>query len=129
MRLRRSCQQSGSTTRTAWSHTFWPMPARWQTAAFGWSSLLWSEMLARDGTDLEWVDTAVQLADALTKLDAERGFLRNALSSGFVSVRVSARAAESKAAIRAARHRRADAAREARALKPLECKKSVSSVS
>ena len=66
------------------------------------------ELLQQDGVDLEWCDTSVQLADALTKLEAERGFLVKAMGSGAVSVRVSSEGAASKRAIRAARHRRAD---------------------
>ena len=76
------------------------------------------EMLAQEGTDVEWIDTSVQLADALTKWDVERGFLTQAMHSGQVSVHVTAEAVASKAAIRAARHRRADAQRSLRVAKP-----------
>jgi hypothetical protein len=65
-------------------------------------------MLSQDGVDLEWCDTSVQLADALTKLEAERGYLTTAMHDGYVSVKVSAEAASAKEAIRAARHRRAN---------------------
>ena len=73
------------------------------------------ELLAREDTFLEWCDTSVQLADALTKLDAERGFLRLVWESGLATIRPSSDAIESKRAIRAARHRRADAARAEKA--------------
>ena len=69
------------------------------------------ELLTHDGVDLERRDTSAQLADALTKLEAERGYLTKALEGGYVIVKVSAEAASKKEAIRTARHRRADAAR------------------
>ena len=66
------------------------------------------EMLSQDGVDLEWCDTSVQLADALTKLDAERTYLTNAMKTGYVTLQVSDEAAATKEAIRSARRRRAD---------------------
>ena len=72
------------------------------------------EMLVRDGTSLTWVDTSVQLADALTKWDAERGFLAQTMRTGIASLRVPPQAVVTKAAVRAGRHRRADAARASR---------------
>ena len=66
------------------------------------------ELLSHDGVDLEWCDTSVQLADALTKLGAERTYLTNAMKTGYVTLRVSDEAAATKEAIRSARRRRAD---------------------
>ena len=73
------------------------------------------EMLSRDDTKLEWIDTAVQLADALTKLDAERGYLLRAFSTGTATVIPDSQAVLAKEQIRAARHRRADEARRRKA--------------
>ena len=66
------------------------------------------ELLSHDDVDLEWCDTSVQLADALTKLDAERSYLTSAMEMGHVTLQVSDEAAASKEAIRSARRRRAD---------------------
>jgi hypothetical protein len=72
------------------------------------------EMLMQENTTLQWCDTSVQLADALTKWDAERGYLLEAMRSGLVSLRMTPDAVKTKAAIREARHRRADEARRSR---------------
>ena len=74
------------------------------------------EMLSQDGVDLEWCDTSVQLADALTKLDAERTYLTNAMKTGYVTLRVSDEAAatkEASASRRRADERRAQAGKDA----------------
>ena len=54
---------------------------------------------------------SVHLADALTKLEAERGYLTEAMKAGEVSVEVSETAQKTKEMIRASRHRRADTKR------------------
>eukprot|EP00959_Pyramimonas_sp_CCMP1952_P110461 2310867-Pyramimonas_sp.AAC.1 len=67
------------------------VPARWHSDTNSWVTHLLAdtgqiadrrvrvviaalrEMLSQDGVDLEWCDTSIQLADALTKLKTERG--------------------------------------------------------
>ena len=72
------------------------------------------EMLQPDGTNLRWIDTAVQLADSLAKWDAERRYLLHSMVTGYISTTPGDSALESKEAIRAGRHRRAEALRNAR---------------
>ena len=72
------------------------------------------EMLQQDGATLMWCDTSVQLADALTKWGSERRYLLEAMRSGTISLRVSSEAVKAKTAVRDGKHRRADAARQAR---------------
>jgi hypothetical protein len=64
------------------------------------------EMLAEDNTTCHWIDTLVMLADALTKVEAERGFLREALESGLWSPENTAKTLEAKQRIRDGRQRR-----------------------
>ena len=64
------------------------------------------EMLGTENTTLTWVDTTVQLADVLTKLEAEGEFILQVMSSGTVSILPNAQAIKSKEYIRAGRHRR-----------------------
>ena len=66
------------------------------------------ELLSHDDVDLKWCDTSAQLADALTKLDAERSYVTSAMKKGYVALQVSDEAAASKEAVRSARRRRAD---------------------
>ena len=57
--------------------------------------------------DLWWCDTSVQLADGLTKLEAERGYIRAAMASCNLEVVPDAEGKSKKQAIREGRHRRA----------------------
>ena len=57
--------------------------------------------------ELWWCDTSVQLADGLTKLEAERGYIRSAMASCDLAVEPDAEGKSRKQAIRDGRHRRA----------------------
>ncbi len=70
------------------------------------------ELLAMPGIICRWVDTAVQLADCTTKGEIERGYLRAVMASGFVTTIPDEKALDSKAMIRAGRHRRAEFKRD-----------------
>ncbi len=54
----------------------------------------------------------MQLADCTTKGEAERGFLRAVMASGVITTIPDEKALDSKAMIRAGRHRRAEFQRD-----------------
>ena len=60
-----------------------------------------------DKVTVDWVDTLAMLADSLTKIGTERGFLLNVLQGGTYSPRQTELMAARKAEIREGRHRRA----------------------
>ena len=60
-----------------------------------------------DKVAVDWVDTLAMLADSLTKVGTERGFLLNVLQGGTYSPRQTELMAARKAEIREGRHRRA----------------------
>jgi hypothetical protein len=62
-----------------------------------------------------WCDTSCQLGDTMTKTGTERALLIKAMSEGRWTPLPSAEAIETKAAIRAGRHARAEAKRSAKA--------------
>ena len=70
------------------------------------------EMIGEDGTTLTWIDNSMMLADALTKLSAERGYLLKAISDNSWSDRVTDEALDVKKRIREGRHARAELNRE-----------------
>ena len=67
--------------------------------------------------DLWWCDTSVQLADGLTKLEAERGYIRAAMASCNLEVVPDAEGKSKKQAIREGRHRRAAEQRKLKMIK------------
>ena len=71
-----------------------------------------------DNVAVDWVDTLAMLADSLTKVGTERGFLLNVLQGGTYSPRQTELMAARKAEIREGRHRRAALRRAA--LQPAE---------
>ena len=70
------------------------------------------EMFGVPGTTLHWIDNSMMLADALTKLSAERGYLLKAITSNEWSDQVTEEALDIKKRIRDGRHARAELARE-----------------
>ena len=72
------------------------------------------EMFGVPGTVLYWIDNSMMLADALTKLSAERGYLLQAVADNRWSDQVTPEALETKQRIRDGRHARAELAREAK---------------
>ena len=72
------------------------------------------EMFGVPGTVLYWIDNSMMLADALTKLSAERGYLLQAVADNRWSDQVTPEALATKQRIRDGRHARAELAREAK---------------
>ena len=72
------------------------------------------EMFGVPGTVLYWIDNSMMLADALTKLSAERGYLLQAVTDNRWSDQVTPEALETKQRIRDGRHARAELARDAK---------------
>jgi hypothetical protein len=72
------------------------------------------EMLDEPDTAAHWIDTKVMLADSLTKIDAERGFLREAMTTSRWSPLSTAIALMAKTQVREGRQRRADLRRAAK---------------
>ncbi len=70
------------------------------------------EMFGIEGSTLQWLDSSMMLADALTKLSAERGYLLKAILDNTWSDRVTEDALDVKQKIREGRHARAEVARE-----------------
>ena len=72
------------------------------------------ELLVDEEVTLKWVDTAVQLADVMTKFEAEKQFVLNAMDSGVISIIPDSKAIASKESIRKARHARAKLNRDSK---------------
>ena len=75
------------------------------------------EILTAPGNELKWLDNSMMLADALTKLSAERQYLLQAISDNCWSDEITEEGLAAKKRIRDGRHQRAAAAREAKKIK------------
>ncbi len=80
-------------------------------------------MFAVAGTELKWIEKNMMLADCLTKIGAERGYLLAAVATNTWSDQITEDAMKMKEKIRQGRHGRAEAARQAKHQKKLEDQK------
>ena len=69
------------------------------------------EILTAPGNELKWLDNSMMLADALTKLSAERQYLLQAISDNCWSDEITEEGRAAKQRIRDGRHQRAAARR------------------
>ncbi len=79
---------------------------------------------AAPGSTLQWIDNSMMLADALTKLAAERQYLLDAVKANSWSDKVTEAALDAKRKIREGRHARAEVLRKkklARRDEELQC--------
>ena len=79
-----------------------------------------SKSIEYDKVTVDWVDTLAMLADSLTKIGTERGFLLNVLQGGTYSPRQTELMAARKSEIREGRHRRVALRRAASSAQPLK---------
>ena len=78
------------------------------------------EMCSVTGTELKWIDNSMMLADCLTKVGAERGYLLMAVTTNTWSDQITEDAMKIKEKIRQGRHGRAEVARQAKRQKKEE---------
>ena len=77
------------------------------------------ELFGVEGTELKWIDNSMMLADCLTKIGAERGYLLDAVTSNTSSDQITEDAMRVKEKIRQGRHGRAGLARQAKRQKKM----------